>query len=170
MIKVKKLMFIILLMFLSITLIGCNDSSNATNKDQAPMFELSDVNGNKIALEDLSGKKVYIKYWASWCSACLAGLEELDQLSSEENDFEVLTIVSPDYNGEMNASDFSNWFEALNYENITVLLDEDGVWSKQYQVPAYPASYYIDSSGELIKEILGHNPNDAIKSEIAKID
>lgn len=157
-------------MILFITLTSCSNSSNTTNKDLAPMFELNNLNGDQIALEELAGEKVYLKYWASWCSACLSGLEELDQLSAGDNDFEVLTIVSPDYNGEMNASEFSHWFKTLDYENITVLLDEDGVWSKQYQVPAYPASYYIDSGGELIKEILGHNPNDTIKNEIAKIN
>ena len=49
-------------------------------------------------MEDLAGEKVYVKYWASWCSICLAGLDELNTLAAQDNDFKVITIVSPDYN------------------------------------------------------------------------
>ena len=61
----------------------------------APMFDLKDLNGNKVALADLAGEKVYVKYWASWCSICLAGLDELDTLAAQKSDFKVISVVSP---------------------------------------------------------------------------
>lgn len=163
--KTPVLLFILLL--LSTALFACG---NKDNSDLAPMFELSDLDGENVSLESLSGEKVYLKYWASWCSICLAGLEELDQLSAEKLDFKVITIVSPEYKGEMNQNDFKEWFKDLGYKNIKVLIDTDGVWSQKFGVLAYPDSYYIGSDGSFVKHILGHNPNDIIKSEMAQID
>lgn len=170
MINRKLILITLIFIILSCVLIACGNSAQHADKDLAPMFELNDLDGQTVSLEKLAGQKVYIKYWASWCSICLAGLEDLNELATQDNDFEIITIVSPDYNGEMNQADFVTWFNELGYEHITVLLDPDGVWSRKFGVAAYPSSYYIDSASQLIKNILGHNPNDIIKSEMNKIN
>ncbi|QUW23122.1 redoxin domain-containing protein [Sporosarcina sp. Marseille-Q4063] len=132
--------------------------------DLAPEFVLEDLDGDTVALKD-SGQKVYVKYWASWCSICLAGLEELDSLAANETAFRVISIVNPGYKGEMSSEEFKEWYATLPYENITVLLDEDGVWAKEFGVIAYPTSYFISSYGELEETIIGHTSN----KEISKI-
>ncbi|WP_172372040.1 redoxin family protein [Sporosarcina jiandibaonis] len=141
-----------------------NDVIMINEDDLAPMFVLEDLDGNTVALED-SGQKVYVKYWASWCSICLAGLEELNTLSANETDFQVISIVNPNYKGEMSSEKFKEWYETLPYKNITVLLDEDGVWAKEFGVIAYPTSYIISRFGELEETIAGHTYN----KEISKI-
>src|SRR5262245_12849030 len=64
-------------------------------------FELQDLDGKTVALSDFAGKKVYVKFWATWCSICLGGLGEVEALNADQKDgIEVLTIVSPGYLGE----------------------------------------------------------------------
>lgn len=53
-------------------------------------FEL--LSGGKYNLNDQKDKKIYVKYWASWCHICLSSLQDFDELSKEENDFEVVSI------------------------------------------------------------------------------
>lgn len=125
----------------------------------APAFDLMDVSGNPISLESLKGERVYIKFWASWCSICLAGMDELNELSANMEGFKVITIVSPDFNGEQSSDDFIKWYSGLDYENITVLLDPDGDIAKEYGVRGYPTSVYIGSDGILIKQLPGHVEN-----------
>lgn len=137
--------------------------------DLAPRFDLNDINGNHVALKNLVNEKVYVKYWASWCSICLAGLDELNTLASQENGFKVITIVSPGYKGEMSAEEFKKWFNSLPTEKITVLLDEKGIWAKEFGVVAYPTSYYIGSYGVLEKTVVGHNSNEQITSFMKNI-
>lgn len=153
---------------------GCGSAETTNigkNKgDLAPDFALQDINGNAVALEDFAGEKVYVKYWASWCSICLAGLEDLDTLTAEEKDFKVISIVNPNFNAEKPADKFIKWYERLEMENIIVLLDEDGTYAKQFRVIAYPTSYYIGTDGVLVKMIPGHNTNEQIKKEMAKIE
>jgi peptide methionine sulfoxide reductase msrA/msrB len=57
-------------------------------------------------MSDYNGKNVYIRFWASWCPICLSGSADFEKLSAEENDFEVVSIVSPNYGRELNREDF----------------------------------------------------------------
>ena len=136
---------------------------------KAADFELKDLEGKSHKLTDYSGKKVYIKYWASWCSICLAGLNEVNTLSSGNKDFEVITIVSPSFRGEMNSEEFKKWFSGLEYKNLTVLLDEEGIVASKYEVRGYPTSVFIGSDGILVKTLPGHKSNEAIVAEFKNI-
>lgn len=139
------------------------EDKNMNYGDMATNFELMDLKGNRVNLADFKGKKVYVKYWASWCSICLAGLDDTNTLAKEAKDFQVITIVSPGFRGEKNTEDFKNWFSGLN-KSMTVLLDEGGTISSKYGVRGYPTSVVIGSDGVLVKTLLGHKSNDEIKT------
>lgn len=156
----------------SSTLASTSDMSSSImmNKGEtAPEFSLLDLKGNTVGLSDVQGKKVYVKYWASWCSICLAGLEDLNNLAGQNNDFQVITIVTPDYKGEKSSQAFTEWFDQQPYDNITVLLDEKGVWAKKFGVRAYPSSFYIGSDGILAKSQPGHASNEQIMESLQEI-
>ena len=134
------------------------------------MFSLMDVDGNQVSLGELKGKKVYVKFWASWCSICLAGIDEMDQFSGEMNDFEVLTIVSPDFNGEQKEVDFINWYQGLELENMKTLLDPEGKVTMAYGVRAYPTSVFIDTEGNVVKTVPGHMSKESIIKIMSEIE
>lgn len=168
----------LLLLVLVAVLAACNSNSqsNEANAGQlndgnpAPSFELVDLEGNQQNLADYAGEKVYVKFWASWCSICLSGMEELNTLAGEENDFEVLTIVSPGSNAEKSTESFAKWFDGFpNAENITVLLDEGGTFFDEYGIIGYPTSVYIGSDGTLVKSMTGHFSNEEIKATFETI-
>lgn len=138
--------------------------------DLAPDFDLTDLNGNQVKLSDFRGQKVYIKYWASWCPICLGGLEDINTLSAEDNDFQVLTIVAPGQKGEKSRKDFETWFSGVDHtKNITVLFDTDGAYGAKAGVRGYPTSEYIGSDGVLVKLVPGHADNDTIKDTFQTI-
>lgn len=174
----KPLTKLILLIALILCLGACSNNQPAatTNLEQvndgkpAPDFELVDLEGKTHKLSDYAGQKVYVKFWASWCSICLAGMEELNTLAGEDNDFVVLTIVSPSSNAEKNSESFAKWFEGVeNTDNIQVLLDDGGAIFEDYGVLAYPTSSYIGSDGVLVKSSPGHFSNEQIKESFAAI-
>lgn len=130
--------------------------------DPAPAFSLMNLEGETVALNDFAGEKLYIKYWASWCSICVSGLAEVDELAGMNDDFQVITIVTPGFGGEKSAEDFKGWFAAKGTENLTVLLDTDGKYAKEFGVRGFPTSAYIGSDGILVKTAPGHVGNGAI--------
>lgn len=165
----NKIKFMVLAAFL-LFLAGCSSAPTANNGETAPQFELVDLEGNSHSLSDYKGQKVYIKFWASWCSICLSGMSELNNLAGEENDFVVLSIVSPSSNAEKNSDSFKKWFERVDdTENIQVLLDENGPIFNDYGVLAYPTSVYIGSDGVLVKSTPGHSSNEQIRETFATI-
>ena len=166
---------IILLLAMLVVLAACSneaktDSASETT-NSAPTFALKDTTGKTYNLDYYKGKKVYLKFWASWCPICLSGLEEVDTLATEEEDFVVLSVVAPGFNNEKKTDAFIKWISGVEeVKNLPVLLDEDGVIAKQYGILGYPTSVFISSDGALIKTSPGHLSNDQIKEQFDSID
>ena len=152
----KKLFFGIMMLLMGAVAFGAEmDLSKVT---------LKDVNGMNYSFGK-DGKPTYVKFWASWCPICLSGLEDIDSLSKEMKDFEVVTVVSPGLVGEKKTEDFKKWYKSLGYKNIKVLLDEKGELTKMLNVRVYPTSVVVNKAGKAEKVLPGHLE----KAEIKKL-
>ena len=152
----KKLFFGIMMLLMGAVAFGAEmDLSKVT---------LKDVNGMNYSFGK-DGKPTYVKFWASWCPICLSGLEDINSLSKEMKDFEVVTVVSPGLVGEKKTEDFKKWYKSLEYKNIKVLLDEKGELSKILNVRVYPTSVVVNKDGKVEKVLPGHLE----KAEIKKL-
>ena len=152
----KKLFFGIMMLLMGAVAFGAEmDLSKVT---------LKDVNGMNYSFGK-DGKPTYVKFWASWCPICLSGLEDIDSLSKEMKDFEVVTVVSPGLVGEKKTEDFKKWYKSLGYKNIKVLLDEKGELTKILNVRVYPTSVVVNKAGKAEKVLPGHLE----KAEIKKL-
>jgi peptide methionine sulfoxide reductase msrA/msrB len=145
---------------------GETPSHGAEPASEAPLaFSLSTLDGKTVSLSDFDGKKVYVKFWATWCSICLAGLREVEELDQDRNDgIEVLTIVSPGYLGEKNAAAFTVWARSRNF-GFPVLLDVDGKLAESLGVESYPTSMWIDEKGHLLSIAPGQVSNTQIAAQ-----
>ena len=171
--KIFALTALILVGVLAFTSCSSSSGSNESggNMEKAYDFELSDIEGNTYKLSDLSGQKVYIKFWASWCSICLAGLDEFKELDAQYKDSEdvlILTMVSPGTSGEMSEEKFKEWYDSQGFEFVT-LLDNGGDVMREYGIRGFPTSVIIDTEGNLAASQVGHVTNEAIESTLSKI-
>lgn len=124
---------------------------------------LTDLDGKPVDFSQEAGKKVYVKFWASWCPICLAGLNEADKLAGEPQDFAVFSVVSPNYSGEKNAEDFQQWYQGLGLKHLRVFLDEDGKIARKLGIRSYPTSLFINEDGNSLSSHPGHIDNVQIK-------
>ncbi len=143
-----------------------DDSAMMNEGEIAPSFTFMTLDGDTVSLDDLKGEKVYVKFWASWCPICIGGLEEIDTLTAEVEGFQVITVVTPNFRGEKSVEDFKAWYDPMKTPNLTVLLDVDGSYAKEFGVRAYPTSVYIGSDSTLIKVAPGHVDNETIQETI----
>ena len=144
-------------------------TSAAKGKEVAD-FELTGVDGKTYRLSDYKGKKVYLKFWASWCSICLASLPDTDEIAKDAgDDYVVLTVVSPGHKGEQAEADFKNWYKGLDYKNIPVLIDSSGKLLESYGVRSYPTQAFIDKEGKLVKTQPGFMDKDMILKELKEM-
>ena len=150
---------------------GQVSSQTAKQGEEVPDFELMGVDGKTYRLSDYKGKKVYLKFWASWCSICLASLPDTDELAKEAgDDFVILTVVSPGQKGEQAEGDFQKWYQGLDYKNLPVLLDPSGKLLASYGVRSYPTQAFIDKEGKLVKTQPGFMDKASIVETLKSID
>lgn len=139
-----------------------NPTSQAA-ENPAPAFVFTDFDGNTVQLSDFSGKPLYIKFWASWCPICLSTFAQTNELAGENNDFAVITVVSPGVNGEKSTESFKKWYNGLGYENAVVLFDNGGKYMQEFGIRAFPTSAYIGADGSLLGVTIGHSSKDKIR-------
>ncbi|HHK7098051.1 TPA: thiol-disulfide oxidoreductase-associated lipoprotein SdbB [Streptococcus pneumoniae] len=123
----------------------------AVGKD-APNFTLQSMDGKEVKLSDFKGKKVYLKFWASWCGPCKKSMSELMELAAKpDRDFEILTVIAPGIQGEKIVEQFPQWFQEQGYKDIPVLYDTKATTFQAYQIRSIPTEYLIDSQGKIGK-------------------
>ena len=114
-------------------------------------FELKDLEGNVVTLEDFKGKLLYIDFWASWCGPCkmqMPYLREIEKLYEGKNI--VFASVSLDATKEA-------WIKGVESENLHgVVLHAEGDFKNPfptaYQIKAIPRFMLIDSEGNVISD------------------
>ena len=111
-------------------------------------------------MEDYRGKVVYLDFWASWCGPCRQSLPMLDQLRQEvgADKFEVIAINLDETPEEGLA--FLKQFPV----SYTVLVDQQKLTPRQYQLMGMPSSFLIDQQGVIRSSHTGFR-----KSDIEKI-
>ena len=148
-----------------------DNMSSKDEKMEKQMGEMDDMtqstfttlDGKEVSLADYKGKKIYLKFWASWCPICLSGLADITQLSEmPPKDSVILTVIAPGVNREKSLEDFKEWFMGLDYHSLPVLVDKDGQFLKKLGVVGYPTSAFIDANGKVVRVQPGHVSNDDI--------
>ena len=119
---------------------------------EAPDFTLQSMDGKEVKLSDYKGKKVYLKFWASWCGPCKKSMPELMELAAKpDRDFEILSVIAPGIQGEKTVEQFPQWFQEQGYKDIPVLYDTKATTFQAYQIRSIPTEYLIDSQGKIGK-------------------
>ncbi|MCB2296505.1 TlpA disulfide reductase family protein [Clostridium tagluense] len=145
------------------------DSSTVKSSDASKIaslnFNLKDLNGKDVSLNDFKGKKVFLNFWASWCPPCKAEMPDIEKLYQQTKDSD-LVILSVNI-GEDKATAKS--FIDNNKYNFTVLVDSNQNVAAQYNISALPTSFFIDKEGNIVSTIKGGMTLEQMKNNISKL-
>lgn len=115
---------------------------------QAPEFLVQDVNGTEISLAQyLTKGPVLLRFWADWCPNCKLEEDMINRLAIEG---QVLTVA-------IQSGSSAKVAAFLEAESLTMptIADEDGRIANLYKVNGVPATFIIDSDGEIRFRVLG---------------
>lgn len=152
----------ILLLVLVCGIFGISVVAPKVYADPAPQFILPTDSGN-IQLGDLSGKVVYLDFWASWCVPCKKSFPWFNEMQKRYKK-QGLVIVAVNMDQErQDAEKFLKKFPA----NFIIAYDPNGEVATEYKVIGMPSSYLIDRKGELSMSHLGFREKDKAPLESA---
>ncbi|MBM7603100.1 thiol-disulfide isomerase/thioredoxin [Metabacillus crassostreae] len=165
----KKILAISILVFLIgyaiyNTVMPSNAKVGVTEGNAAPDFELTTLDGEKMSLSDLKGKKVLVNFWATWCPPCRSEMPDMQQIYDEYDDDVVIAAV----NLTSSESSIDTVESFVNELSLTfpILLDEKGKVNNEYEVLSYPTSYFIDEEGIIKTKFVGALSYDQMKKLI----
>ena len=113
---------------------------------RAPSLTLSDVDGNPVSFDDLSGHKRVLVTWASWCG-CRHELGGWQRLQDELADAGLrLFSVALDADPE----DSRPWIEAAA-PSYPVAVDTAHVTAERYGITNVPSVVWVDEQDRIVK-------------------
>jgi thiol-disulfide isomerase/thioredoxin len=132
----------------------------------APGFQLKDLSGQEVSLDQFKGKVILLDFWATWCGPCRATMPDIEALQREHpNDFTLLAVNLDE--------PVDRVAPYVRSQKITsrVLLDIDGKVSGYYGVSSIPMQAVVDKDGILRHTQLGMYPGwrEDLWNEIQKL-
>jgi len=109
-----------------------------------PSFEMTDANGNKVNLQDLKGKRIFMNLWATWCPPCVAEMPSIQDLYNKTSGNAAFVMLSfdEDFNKAKSFVARKQFSMPIYYAAgpLPNLLNVDGI----------PTTYIFDENGKLV--------------------
>jgi thiol-disulfide isomerase/thioredoxin len=132
----------------------------------SPTFELNDINGRTISLNQLKGKLVYIDIWATWCMPCIKEIPSLKKMEEhfEGKDIQFVSICK--------SSSKERWKKMVEEEELGGIQiyapDKNISFFKDYSVQGIPRFILIDKNGKIIDSNAKRPSDPKLNEEIEK--
>lgn len=122
----------------------------------APVFEATNVDGNKVSLVGLKGKYVLIDVWATWCGPCRQQSPYFEKFALKYKKENIQFVaLSTDENVQ-------KWFISAKSKSKTVLqwhTDNSKLFATNYDLETIPRFILIDPKGNFVNAKLPY-PSD----------
>jgi len=123
------------------------------NPDAAPDFQLNDLDGKPVSLDEAKGKVVLLNFWATWCGPCRAEIPDLVDLQKRYADkLEIIALAT-----EEDDADQVRRFVLRSGINYRVAMAPDDLVRAYGGIAALPTSFVIDAQGRVVQKHIGLN-------------
>jgi thiol-disulfide isomerase/thioredoxin len=123
----------------------------AVVRPDGTVFQLMDLNGQPVRINDLRGKAVWINFWASWCPPCQSETPVIRDLAAKYAD-RGLVVVGVSVQ-ETNYDDVRAY--AQRYQlGYTVAPDLSGDIFRLYRLYGLPTQFFVGPEGAIRSIVL----------------
>lgn len=128
---------------------GQQQESQQENSSEAPDFTVENSEGEMISLSSLRGKPVVLNFWASWCPPCKSEMPDFQkayETYGEDIQFVMVNLTDGSRETKESAEKF---IEEQGY-TFPIYYDVNMEAAYAYYVNAVPATYFINTEGEIV--------------------
>jgi thiol-disulfide isomerase/thioredoxin/TolA-binding protein len=115
-------------------------------KKVANAFEMKDLDGNRISLDDVKGRVTVLNFWGIWCAPCVAEMpyvQKLHEKYANDPKVKILTI-----NNDSDPKKVPKWMKTNGY-SFPVLLDNGFIDRAKKDIAAFPTTWFLDANGRV---------------------
>ncbi len=111
-------------------------------------WNLKDMQGKVLNLNEKKGNVIFINFWASWCPPCVAEMPDLQKLYSDYGDRVTFLFVARDQKDKV-----SGFLNKKGYE-LPVYF-EGGLTPKILYNTSLPTTFILDRKGKIVMAEVG---------------
>jgi len=127
----------------------------ATTAQQAPAWNLKDLDGHDVSSAQFKGKVLVVDFWATWCGPCVSEIPGYIELQKKYGkDGLVIVGVSLDRKSPQYVQKFAQ-DHGMNY---TIVMGDDAVVDAFGGFDAIPTTFLINRSGRIVHKKTGAMP------------
>jgi thiol-disulfide isomerase/thioredoxin len=113
------------------------------------MFQLADLDGRRIRLEEVRGKAVWINFWATWCPPCQSETPIIRDIAAEYADRGLVVVAVDVQETVETAREYAERYRL----DFVIGADVSGHVFRRYQAFALPTQFFVAPDG-LIRTVL----------------
>lgn len=132
----------------------------------APDFTLRNLEGEKVTLSQLRGKRVVLNFWATWCPPCEAEMPHMQKYYKDYAKKDNVEIIGVNLTYDREKVERVEQFLESYKITFPILLMPDDRVVKQYEVITIPSTFMIDTEGKIQKQIVGPLDMESLRENV----
>ncbi len=141
--------------------------SEDDNKNLAPDFSLTTIEGKAVTMSDFKGKGIILNFWATWCPPCRAEIPDMIELQTEyeKKNFTFIGVAVGDKAENVKAYAKK---EGINYPLAmgTPEITRDYGQFIDGGIRGIPTSFIINAKGEVLGHFVGARSKEIFEEAI----
>ncbi len=153
---------------------GHKDNVAYASNDAFPGFNLTDLDGNSLALDSLKKSVTIVNFWATWCPPCRGEIPHFIDLQKKYGDKVQFIGLSVDRGGADGITKVKQWVTENNVNYPIAMVSIDFQDPYQNLLPeedrgGIPYTFVLDKKGHIADRLVGYRDRSFWEGEIQKL-
>ena len=123
------------------------------NPKKLEKINFTNINNEKISLNNFKNSLVIVNFWATWCAPCIEEMPSLDRLQANPI-FKNLKVL-PINVGRDNLEKSKKFYKKLKINNLEIYFDEGIELANKFLLRGLPTTVFINKEGKEFARVIG---------------